>query len=303
MFVGLGISLFMSKRITQPLKQLALVAGEVAEGNYNTRVKIQTSDEVGKLGLVFQLMLNKIKNSMEEITRHSSELKEKNQELTAFTSGVSHDLQAPLRKVITFVDRVISGLEKEGNEKNLDYLKRIENVTERMQGLIDSLLNYSRIDFGKEKFDYLNLEEIVSEVVSDLEVQIEAAGVNVEVNGLPKIYGNRIGMKQLFQNLIVNSIKYSRKDVSPKISISSEFLQDGFLQIRIEDNGIGFDPKYLSRIFQPFERLHSTADYPGDGIGLATCQKVVKQHNGKITADGVPNKGAVFIVTLPIKIT
>ncbi|MFQ6611411.1 MAG: ATP-binding protein [Fidelibacterota bacterium] len=275
------------------------MAGEVAKGNYKARVKIQAFDEVGKLGMVFQLMLNKVRNAMEKITLHSSDLEEKNQELVAFTRGASHDLQEPLRKIIFFADRLKNSLGKEADEKNRDYLRKIENSTERMQGLIDSLIRYSQIDFEIEKFDYIDLEEIVSEVVSDLEVQIEEAGANVEINSLPRIHGNKIGMKQLFQNLLSNSMKYSRKDVSPKISISSVFLQDNFLEIRVEDNGIGFDSKYLGKIFQPFQRLHSTQDYSGNGIGLAICQKVVRQHNGAITAEGVPDQGAVFIITFP----
>jgi len=299
MFVGAGLSLFISQRITRPLKQLTEVAGEAARGNYNARVKINTFDEVGKLGLVFQLMLRKIRNAMAEITKHSSDLEEKNQELVAFTRGASHDLQEPLRKIITFVDRVKNNLDEETNEKNLDFLRRVEKASERMQGLIDSLLKYSKIDFESENFNDLDLEEIVSEVTSDLEIQIEESGAKVEVSGLPKIHGNRTGIKQLFQNLISNSIKYARKGIAPNISISGKTQHDGFLEIRIQDNGIGFDPKYLGKIFQPFQRLHSSKEYSGNGIGLAICQKVVRQHNGAITAEGALDKGATFIITFP----
>jgi signal transduction histidine kinase len=171
----------------------------------------------------------------------------------------------------------------------------------RMKGLIDDLLDFSRVTLRSTPFQKIDLNAVVSEVLSDLEVQIERTKGRVEVDTLPRIEGGEFQMRQLFQNLISNGLKYHRDEVPPVIKIKYAGHDEGFEEIYIEDNGKGFDEKHLDRIFRPFERLHGHSEYGGTGMGLAICHKIVAHHKGQITAKSQPNQGATFIVRLPSK--
>ena len=150
------------------------------------------------------------------------------------------------------------------------------------------------------KMEKVDLNPVFSEILKDLEKRLTESTAKVEVGSLPVIFANRIQIRQLFQNLVANSLKFSKKGEIPHIVVRSQRTANQQAQILIQDNGIGFDEKYLDRIFKPFQRLHGRKEYEGSGIGLAICQKVVEQHGGKITAKSEPGKGATFIVTLPM---
>jgi signal transduction histidine kinase len=187
----------------------------------------------------------------------------------------------------------------------------------RMQTLIGDLLTYSRVTSKGHPFEVVDLAEVARQVVSDLETRIEQSGGRVEIGDLVSIEADRTQMRQLLQNLISNGLKFHREDEPPFIKLQGRFLNgqepapagriseqidrsNGRLfQIRVEDNGIGFDERYLDRIFQVFQRLHGRDEYEGTGIGLATCRKIVERHGGSITARSRPGQGASFIVTLP----
>jgi signal transduction histidine kinase len=240
------------------------------------------------------------KNAESKAKAYASKLEDRNRQLRDFVFMASHDLQEPLRKLSTFGSilgaRFSEGLGKEGQA----YLVKMLEATARMNDLIESLLMYSRVTTGSEPFVSVNLGELVKEVVQDLEIPIEETGARVETVDLPTIQGDPDQIRQLFQNLIGNALKFHGD--RPVVKVYGETCLQRACKIFIEDNGIGFDEKYLDKIFQPFQRLHGkSSPIKGSGMGLAICRKVVDRHNGTITARSAPGKGSTFIITLPLK--
>ncbi len=238
----------------------------------------------------------------EELTLYMKKLQESNQALQDFASIASHDLQEPLRKVISFGNMLKKRYGEAIGEGGNDYLDRMLNATSRMQTLLKSLLDYSRLTTKAEPFRSVDLDQTVREVLSDLEVRIESAGGRVYVDHLPAIEAEPTQMRQLFQNLIGNALKFHKEGEKPIVKVRSSRTGSGHCQITVEDNGIGFDEEHLERIFAPFHRLHGrSSPYEGTGMGLAICKKIVELHSGAITAKSAPGQGAAFIVTLPLK--
>jgi PAS domain S-box-containing protein len=230
----------------------------------------------------------------------TAELERKNRELQEFAFVASHDLSEPLRKVQAFGSLLAAKNADCLGEESRDYIARMTGAANRMQELLDALLRYSRIDTKGQEFKPTRLDDVVQDVTSDLEVGIRKAGAHVETGPLPTVMGDPNQMRQLFQNLIANAIKYRRIEVRSFIKVRAE-ESDGTCRISVEDNGIGFDEKYLEKIFQPFQRLHGRNEYPGTGIGLAICRKIVERHGGTITAKSIVGKGSTFLVTLPVR--
>ena len=229
------------------------------------------------------------------------ELKRSNQDLQDFAAIASHDLQEPLRKVVMFGDRLKNQFSGEMNEKALGFLDRMGNAATRMQILIDELLLFSRVSTKGKTFKETNLEKIVHEVLADLESRITRSGAKVHMETLPVIEADEIQMRQLFQNLIGNALKFHKNDIPPEILVRGHVNGSSTCEILVKDNGIGFDEKYVQRIFKPFERLHGRSDYEGTGMGLAICKKIVKRHGGSICVESKLNEGCEFSVTLPLK--
>jgi|GEM_PF-1539887 len=242
-----------------------------------------------------------LKLEIEERTKIEEELKRSNQDLQDFASIASHDLQEPLRKVIMFGDRLKNQFSTEMNEKALGFLERTRNAAERMQVLIDELLLYSRVGTKANPFKKTNLATVVQEVLSDLENRITRSGANIELENLPSLEADGMQMRQLFQNLIINALKFHKKDIPPEIVIRGHMNGSETCEILVKDNGVGFDEKYVHRIFKPFERLHGRSEYEGTGMGLAICKKIVQRHGGSIRVESQLNEGCSFIVTLPSK--
>jgi len=252
-----------------------------------------------EMRLLHQKTLDQNQNLEEKVKVRTAELERTMKELSDFTYIASHDLQEPLRKITTFGDRLMHKYESALGSEGLDYLQRMQKSAERMSALIEALLDFSLITTDTRPFETVDLKEVLDDVLSDLELQIETSEGIVEVKPLPRIEADRIQMGQLFQNLISNGLKYHREGVPPQVKIMGEMVQDNLLEIRVEDNGIGFDEKYLSRIFKPFERLHGIGIFEGTGMGLSICQKIVSFHKGSITAQSVLAKGSTFIIKLP----
>ena len=256
----------------------------------------------------------------ENLKRYAARLEQSNRELEDFAYIASHDLQEPLRKIQAFGDRLEKKFAELLGAEGRDYIERMRNAAGRMQTLITDLLTFSRVSTKCQPFQTVDIRKIAEDVVSDLEVRIEETNGTVEIEELPVIDADPMQMRQLFQNLIGNALKFHRAGEPPQISISSDFTSSasaGFqinginyathdagkkvCRITVRDNGIGFEEKYLDRIFTVFQRLHGRGTYDGSGIGLSVCRKIVERHGGEITARSAPEKGSTFLVTLPIK--
>ncbi|MDY6899253.1 MAG: PAS domain-containing protein [Cyanobacteriota bacterium] len=240
---------------------------------------------------------------LEQETRQREELARSNEELQQFAFVASHDLQEPLRKITAFGDRLKATCQDALTDKGHDYLHRMQNAAERMQVLIEDLLTLSRITTRAQPFVDVNLLRVTQEVLSDLEIRIAQTGARIEIGELPIIKADPLQMRQLLQNLISNALKFhsEKEQLLIKIysrKVTNQQLSSEFYQIIVEDNGIGFDEKYLDRIFNVFQRLHGRTEYEGTGMGLAICRKIVERHQGSITAESQPGKGARFIFTI-----
>jgi len=238
-----------------------------------------------------------------KVKERTSALELKNQELRDFAFIASHDLQEPLRKIQTFGDRL--RMESEGclNEAGLDSLARMEKAAGRMQDLIDSLLTYSSLAARQEPFQTVDLNLVVREALENLAPRLAETRGQIEVDVLPTIEADARRMRQLFENLFSNALKFHRPGVPPVVRVRGRCRDEAqtVCEISVSDNGIGFDDRFLAKIFRPFQRLHGKERFQGTGIGLAIVRNIVERHNGTIAARGVPGQGAAFTVVLPMR--
>ena len=240
----------------------------------------------------------------ESLRQSNAELQRSNQELQDFAYVASHDLQEPLRKIQAFGNL----LEDEYGarlDEGKTYLDRMRNAASRMQVLINDLLTFSRVTTKALPFSQVNLTVIAKEVVVDLEILIKATEGTIEIAELPIIEADPLQMRQLLQNLVGNALKFHRSGIPPHVRVSAEVRVDPQTEeeqclLMVADNGIGFDEKYLDRIFIVFQRLHGRGEYEGTGIGLAVVRKIVERHSGTITARSTVGNGSTFLVTLPV---
>ncbi|HUQ81749.1 MAG TPA: two-component regulator propeller domain-containing protein [Gemmatimonadaceae bacterium] len=240
------------------------------------------------------------------VARHTHELAEKNvrlessnRDLEHFAYVASHDLQEPLRKIQAFSDRLAKQYASQLDDQGRDYLSRMNGAAARMQRLIEALLSLSRVTTKRKETELIDLAPLVTEVLGDLEVRIQSTGGRVTVGELPRIEGDAVQMRQVFQNLIGNALKFHKPGEPPVVQVYALRRSPGQAEIYVEDSGIGFDRKDAERVFLPFHRLHGRSEYEGTGIGLTICQKIVERHGGTIHAESTPGKGSRFVVSLP----
>jgi signal transduction histidine kinase len=251
----------------------------------------------------------KVEKRTAELKHANKELQTSNAELQQYAFIASHDLQEPLRKIITF-----SQILKERFNSNNDaaqYINRIISSSERMRTLINDLLNYSKLTITPE-FVKTPLNLVVQDTITDLEISIKEAGGKIIVEQLPSLKIIPDQMRQAFQNIISNAVKFSKHGIPPVINIWSDFTNEksvesppspngNYCRIYISDNGIGFNKQYLDKIFTMFQRLHARSEYEGTGIGLSIVKKIIEKHDGIVTARSEENEGATFIIVLPLK--
>lgn len=344
--VSLLVGRYFQRMISRPVHELAEKIGTVSrERDYTVRAYHAADDELGVLFRGFNEMLEQIqardgelvraRDTLEDRVRErtaeleeeiaerlraeanlkkiAQELTRSNAELQQFAFVASHDLQEPLRKIVVFGDRLASKCGATVGEQGMEYLRRMQNAAGRMQTLINDLLTYSRVTTRAQPFAVVDLEQVVCEVLIDLEVRVEKEGGKVELGRLPVVEADATQLRQLFQNLIGNALKYRRKETPPLVNILGavrpaaggdtprELRAGEVAELVVADNGIGFEQKHAERIFKVFQRLHGRDEYEGSGVGLAVCRKIVDRHGGTIRAEGVPGQGAKFIVTLPLR--
>ena len=235
----------------------------------------------------------------EELQRTVNELSRSNADLEQFAYVSSHDLQEPLRMVTSYVQLLERRYKDKLDETARQYMGFAVDGAVRMKALIDDLLAYARIGGQKRLFEVVDCAAVVPEALGNLKSLVKESQARVTVDALPKVRGNRTELIQLFQNLLSNAIKY-RSDAAPSIHIGVTGDPEHFV-FSVTDNGIGIDPRYFDRIFVIFQRLHDRQSYPGTGIGLAVCKKIVEHHGGKLWVTSVPGRGSTFYFTIPTR--
>jgi len=241
----------------------------------------------------------------EAITQKAAELERSNSELEQFAFVASHDLQEPLRKIQAFGDRLKTKIKGEIAAEALDYLERMQSAAARMRTLINDLLTFSRVIRKPEGFVPVELAAVTRGVLGDLEMRIEKSGAQLEVGDLPVVEADPVQMHQLLLNLLGNALKFQAPGAKPVVKIRSRAFSslsgEQLCELSVEDNGIGFEEKYLEKIFTVFQRLHGRNEYEGTGVGLAVCRRITDRHHGTITARSQLGQGATFLVTLPLR--
>ncbi|GJL77829.1 MAG: hypothetical protein NPINA01_08180 [Nitrospinaceae bacterium] len=318
--VALAISFLLQKILSKPILTLVKATKEISNKNdYSIRVNHDCQDEIGELYMGFNQMISNIEKREKELATtntilkseieqrriaeqslklYSKELKRSNQELHDFATIASHDLQEPLRKIITFGDRLTAQISNI-DEKSQNYLERMQNAAQRMKQFIDDLLEYSKVGTKAKPFEETDLNKVFSGVLENLETKICKSNAQISCDPLPTLQVDSFQIHQLFQNLVANAIKFKRGDEPPVVEISARTIENGFWEFVFKDNGIGFDEKYLDRIFKPFERLHGKNEYEGSGMGLTICKKITNRHGGNIIVSSIPQEGSCFRVILP----
>jgi len=251
----------------------------------------------------------KVRELNRQLLQNNLHLKAVNEELDRFAYIASHDLQEPLRKIRVFSDMI---LQKKSGEAEVDkYVQKITNATIRMQQLVSDLLRFSRHSIQGGDFMLCDLNDIVKEALTELEIKIQQTNARIQIDTLPSLQVIPTLMRQVFYNLISNALKFRKKEVAPEVHIYAEMVSSpdhqylkernngNYYKIFVTDNGIGFENQYVEDIFVVFKRLHSYHEIEGTGIGLSICKKIMEQHNGFITATSVIDNGATFIIGIP----
>jgi len=295
--VGIVLALLLTHSITQPLNVALNVAQQIASGNREVPIDINYSAEVGELLQAMVKMRDAINSTEQALRSQAEELRRSNEDLERFAYIASHDLQEPLRMVASYTQLLSKRYKGQLNKDADEFIGFAVEGATRMQQLINDLLTYSRVGRTGGDFGPVSIGDVVAEVNDNLRVLIQENAATFDYENLPQVRGDKSQLVQLFQNIISNAIKF-RAAEAPHIVIRA--IDEGEMwRFSIEDNGIGMENKYFSRIFEIFQRLHSKDKYPGTGIGLAICKRIIERHNGKIWLASVPDKGTTFYFTLP----
>lgn len=260
----------------------------------------ERTSELREVNRQLKQEVNVRRQAEKELYELAAKLQRSNEELEQFAHVASHDLREPLMLIRAFSEKLKKKYSTVLDAKGHEYVKRILSAARQMHQLIEGILELSRVTSNARPFEEIDLTALVAEVVQNLEGRIEESAGSVRFGELGRLGGDKMQIRQLFQNIIANALKYRKEGVCPTVILESDVSADNFCEITIQDNGIGFEQHHVERIFKPLERLHGRREFEGTGMGLATCQKIVVRHGGEITAKSEPGKGATFIVRLPV---
>jgi signal transduction histidine kinase len=294
--IALGFTLYLRRSVLRPVRTVAEATGRLAAGDLSTRVPADREDELGELARGFNSMADSLERGREQLEHSNAELTRSNAELEQFASVTSHDLQAPLTTISMYAELLERRRGKPGGD-DIDLVDGIRGATQQARALIRDLLEYSRAGRGNVSVEDVPVGQIVDQALEALAGAIEESGAQIVVGELPVVRADRANLCRVFQNLIGNAVKFAGED-TPHVSIEAE-RDNGQWRFSVRDNGIGMNPDHARRIFEPFQRLHGEEDYPGTGIGLAVCERIIDQLGGHIWASSRPGAGSVFSFTLP----
>lgn len=302
--LGVGLALLLTEDIVRPVARLATTAREIADGHLDRRIGLQRTDEIGQAGAAFDQMTEQLQATIlqshaaeQALDERARELARSNADLEQFAYVASHDLQEPLRAVVSYLQLLERRYGSQLDERAKRYIAYAVDGGRRMQTLISDLLTYSRVGRRDIAFEDVDLEAIVKRVEAGLHVAIEESDAVLTYDPLPTVVGDSTQLTQLFQNLIVNAIKF-RGESPPRVHVSAE-RHDGAWLFSVRDNGIGIAPEYRERVFVLFQRLHARDEYGGTGIGLAVCKKIVERRGGTLWVEDTPGGGSTFRFTIP----
>ena len=298
--IGVGFTLYLRRSVLRPVRTVAEATGRLAAGDLSTRVPTQREDELGELARGFNSMADSLERSREELEHTNIELTRSNAELEQFASVTSHDLQAPLPTISMYAE-LLERRRGEQSDGDLDLVDGIRGATQQARALIRDLLEYSRAGRGHLHVEDVPAALVVENALEQLAGAIEERGAQVTVGDLPVVRADRTNLCRVFQNLVGNAVKFTDEE-TPRVSIAAE-RDNGYWRFSVRDNGIGMHPDHAGRIFEPFQRLHGEEDYPGTGIGLAVCERIIDQLGGRIWVSSSPGEGSVFSFTLPAATT
>ncbi|PCI92901.1 hypothetical protein COB11_06350 [Candidatus Aerophobetes bacterium] len=294
---------YMKKPVSRPMGSLSDLVGQHKDGHeVDLEIGLNPVQLSGKTYIVCCLVdLSETKKSMAALTKSFENLKKFNKELENFAYVASHDLQEPIRKIQSFGELLVKEAGDSLNPEAKNYLKLIIDASDRMRILISNLLEFSRLTTRAGDHVDVNLNDTIKQVLQRLDSIIRESKAEFTVEEeLGVIQAEPSHINLLFEKIIENALKFHKKDIPPKITIRGKKEKE-FLRIEIEDNGIGFDMKFHDSIFMMFKRLHPKEAYPGAGIGLTICKKIILQHIGEIYAKSTPDQGSTFILELPYK--
>ena len=241
----------------------------------------------------------KVKQRTDELKKTNEDLQSVKKELEAFAYSVSHDLRAPLRHIAGFTELLQKHSAPVLDEKSRDQIGMIREAANRMDSLVDDLLDFSRIGRAETKATTIHLEQLIREVVSELTPDTQGRKIVWRIGSLPSCYGDPGMLRMVFDNLVSNAVKFTQTREQAEIEIGSLDGKSDELVVFVKDNGVGFEMKYKDKLFGVFQRLHSQKAFEGTGIGLATVQRIVHRHGGRVWAEGLVDKGATFYIALP----